>query len=201
MRTHLWTSLACAALLAAACGGDAAPPSTGGTGTGATGASTGSTASEATAQAKTAPTTAGATAAKEPPVQLEACKLLTKAEVVAAHGPTGDPKESTPVAGLFGCDFPNLDVPIVHDVEIRVMVYDNAPTAASEMQKTIQSNKYEAITGLGEGAYTTWPLPGVVARRGRFEVAIDVSPPDGGTKAQNVEVTRGLMELALKRLP
>lgn len=189
-----------AALLLGACGGSAPESPGGAQGQGAPAAATKSApASPAAASG----TKSGATPAAGAAVKLEACKLVTKDEVVAVTGPVGAPKEEPPLVDMMAsCRFPNAESPVAAEVMVSIVAYADAATAASEMKNTIQRNKYEEVAGLGEQAYTTWPLPGVTVRKGRYELSIDVLPAaDGETKAQNIARTRTLLEKALPRVP
>ncbi len=195
----LWTWAGAACLLLAACSGTPQEASAPGPAAPSAASSVPTTPVAGSSPAAGAKATAAASAAAVP---LEACKLVTKQEVVAVAGAVGDAIEEPPlVAMVAGCRFPNIDVPVVAEVSVTLVTWTDAATAATEMKNTIQRNGYEAVSGVGEQAYTTWPLPGVTARQGRYEISITLSPSTDEGKANNVARTRTLLEKALTRLP
>lgn len=135
--------------------------------------------------------------------KLEACKLVTKDEMVAVTGPVGDPKEEPPLVDMMAsCRFPNAESPVAAEVKVSVVTYANAVTAASEMKNTIQRNKYEEVSGLASRrtppGHCRESLP---AKDATTSPSMWLPANDGETKAQNIARTQTLLEKALPRVP
>ena len=175
-------------LLVAAC-------STGGSGGGVT-----PTASAALpTQAVVAPNTSAPATAESPANAsgLDACALLTKAEVEAAIGKSVLEPVQQNVPPTYSCDYNDPDTPIFSLASVSVIVSDTTEQAKGMFDQIHENAEDdEAVTGIGQAAYWSQAF-GFDALVGRFLVTVDVDPQIADQK--NIE--QALAAKAIARLP
>ena len=129
---------------------------------------------------------------------IDACSLLTKAEVEAAIGASVTEPEPEQSANLVACDFNDPNTPIFHLVSVSVLIGENA-NEASDVYELAKDNAADAETvgGIGNGAFWDGVLNGLEVLKGKYDVRIDVSP-DGGDE---LAIAKGLAAKVVDRLP
>jgi hypothetical protein len=142
---------------------------------------------------------AQATAPASAPDQIDACALLSKADVEAAVGrPVQDPVGDS-IANLFGCRYRDPQDPSGTEnmVRVAVLVADNAADAR-DVQETSRSNAAEVnpVAGLGDDAYWDAINRSLNVVKGAYHVTLSVSHDAGG-----LDSARKLAEQLLPRLP
>jgi hypothetical protein len=133
------------------------------------------------------------------PEQLDACSLLTKAEVEAAVGravknPVGDT-----TANVFGCNYGDPRDPAGLDKVVAVGVLaGNDAAAARQVLETARSNAAHAepVAGLGDMAFWDDAPRFLQVAKGRYELSLYLSHDAGGR-----DTARKLAGLLLARLP
>jgi hypothetical protein len=150
-------------------------------------------------QAPPPATDAAASTPASAPNQLDACSLLTKAEVEAAVGrPVQDPVGDT-TANLFGCRYHDPQDPARLDnvVSVAVMVNNNA-AEAREVQEMTTSNAAEVnpVAGLGDVANWDGINRSLNIAQGIYQITLRLSSDAGG-----LDSARKLAEELLPRLP
>lgn len=170
---------ACCLLLAAACGGAGS-----------------STTAQPGAASAPAASTPQSTAAPAPAVN--ACALVTKAEVDAAVGRSLLDPKTTNSAGMSSCEFADPKLPIAKIVTLTVVVGTN-PADVKDAMDLAKSNAaagaVQVIADLGDAAYWDNVLHALTVNKGRYQLEVFVDP-DAGLKA-----ARAVMAKALTRLP
>jgi hypothetical protein len=145
------------------------------------------------------PPDAQATAPASAPDQLDACSLLSKAEVEAAVGrPVQDPVGDT-TANLFGCRYRDPQDPAGLDNVVSVAVMVNRNDAdAREVQEMTTSNAAEVnpVAGLGDVANWDGTNRSLNIAKGVYQIALRLSSDAGG-----LDSARKLAEQLLPRLP
>jgi len=195
-----------ALLLLAACGGDneKSTATPGGTHTpAATAAATGTRVATSTSAARATQTAAAATRTATATPQpssgtIDACSLLTKAEVEAAIGTSVTGPEPEQSANLVACNFNDPNTPIFHLVSVSVLIGENA-NDASDVYELAKSNAADAQTvgGIGNDAFWDSVLNGLEVLKGKYDIRIDVSP-DGGDQ---LAIAKDLAAKVVARLP
>jgi hypothetical protein len=161
----------------------------------------------AAARPSAPPATPAAT--KESFTPLDACSLLTKAEVEALVGKTVvEPRKE--VAGNLGiCSFGDPASPMVGDRRLSNLLsidvftgmeagyYAGAVAQAKDAYEQTRKNadEAEAVSGLGESAYWNKPFSTLHALKGRYWLSVDVEREAG------LEVAKKAMAKAVERLP
>ena len=165
------------ALLVAACG-DSGDDSAGDAAT---------TTSKAADGGATEPTTAGSEA-----TAIDACGLLTSAEVGAVLGgtaPEAKPANNPPV---YTCSW---ETPEFDSVSISVVAFDRPDQALDVFEMAVDNNGYKTVSGIGDRAYES-VIQDITAQKGRFEVSVDVNGSDN-----DMDNAKSLVAKALDRLP
>ena len=186
------TCAALFALLLVACGG----------GESDNGASSESQPTTAAAQ-RTATVPPGSTArpaATQAASTLDACSLLTKAEVEAAVRATVlDPQASTEIPGRsFACSFNSPQFPVLQVVRVSYFTGPD-PEVRSFFAPGPNDTK---VSGFGEDAYWSEILGHLSILKGRYNVIVQVT--DAGqavTRANRQMVARELAPKVLARVP
>ena len=148
----------------------------------------------------TAPTTAfGASAGSlQAGVRsLDACSLLTSADVQAATKRPVRPPAKSAIANLATCTFDDPKDPTSKVVNLSVLVSANAGDAKKAMA-IAKSNAADVqpIAGLGEDAYWDRYLRALRIVKGRYELDLVLDSEAGG-----LDAARALAAKALSRLP
>jgi len=152
--------------------------------------------------------TADSTQAAEAPV--DACALLTQAEVETATGRSVLAPQGEQVANLSTCAFGDPGAPVLdgratsQTVSLSVFVgragdyYAGAVAQARDAYQMGRDNaaSVEAVSGLGDDAYWDRILRTLNVLSGKYELEVEVASEAGG-----VEVARNLALRALPRLP
>ncbi len=154
-----------------------------------------------------AATTAVPASPKAPFVPLDACSLLTRAEVEALVGePAMEPTKEV-VANLVTCAFGDPESPkvggrpLAQVLKLEVFTgeegaYYAGPVAqARDAYETARENagSSEAVTGLGENAYWDGTFKSLSALKGRYWITVEA---EGG-----LEAAKKAMAKAMERLP
>lgn len=157
---------------------------------------------------------AGASPAAEPAATapftpVDACSLLTKAEVETLVGkPVREPRKEV-VANLVTCSFGDPASPMVGDRPLSKLLsldvftgqegayYAGAAAQAKDGYEQTRKNadSPEPVSGLGETAYWNKGFNALHALKGRYWLSVEVERQAG------VEVARRAMVKALERLP
>ena len=128
---------------------------------------------------------------------LDACSLLTAADVqVAAKRPVRPPAKSA-VANLMTCTFDDPKDPTTQVVNLNVLVAANAADAKKALA-IAKSNAADVqpVAGLGEEAYWDKYLRTLRIVRGRYQLDLVLDSDAGG-----LEAAKALAAKALSRLP
>jgi hypothetical protein len=173
--TGVFLGVAVSVVLLAACGGgsnDATPTSAPAT------AAAGDTtpAADATAGAPATPPQASSG-------EIDACTLVSKAEVEAAIGTTVlDPKPQQ-FPNLSSCDFNDPATPVFRLASVTVVTEPSGDGARSlfDLGKS-NANDPQTIDGIGEDAYWDETLSTLDTLKGKYEVSVSVSPGEGVDK-------------------
>lgn len=182
-------------LLLAACGGDAAQTQA---------PATVATAPEA---APVAGAPADAINTPAPASQVDACALLTQAEVEAAVGrPVSEPKAEQ-VANLACCSYGDPEAPIVSAASLCVFVGSDADYfagAIAQARETFELARGNAearpLSGLGDEAYWDQVFEDLSVLSGPYLISLDISLDDEDDEA-TLAAAQELMAQALPRLP
>jgi hypothetical protein len=167
----------------------------------ATSACTGSAdhAANATATGADSGTPAAATPAKSDGTKptIDACALVTKAEVEAITKATvldGKPEE---MATLSSCSFGDPAHPMFRIVGVSVFVGGNAGQV-KDLMAMAKSNAgtVEAVAGLGDDAYWSEPLHTLTANKSRFQIDVTIDHDAGGRDA-----AKAISAKVISRLP
>jgi len=161
-------SLAAAASMAA-CGGGSGSKSP-------TSAPSGeSTASASPTTAADAPTPPQASSG-----DLDACALVSKADVEAAIGKTVLDPKAQQFPGLASCDFNDPTSPVFRLAGVNVVTEASSSDAQSlfDFGKS-NANDPQKVDGVGEDAYWDATLNTLDTVQGKYEITIDVAPDEG----------------------
>jgi len=182
-----------ALLLLAACGGDSEEPTPSVQGT------------QSPAQTPTAAGTPSAQQTQTPAATpqpsagaIDACSLLTKAEVETAIGASVTEPEAEEAANLVTCSYNDPETPIFSLVSVSVLIGEDGGDARQiyEMTKDNAAD-VETVAGVGDEAFWDSVLNGLEVLEGKYDVRIDVSPDGWDARA----VAEELAAKALSRLP
>ncbi|MBI5284530.1 MAG: DUF3558 family protein [Chloroflexi bacterium] len=172
-----------AVALLAACGGD---------GDGSGGEKTQPAATKAASTAASQPTAAASSST------LDACTLVTKAQIESAVGATVlDPKPEQ-VANLSSCSFDDPTSPIFSVVTVSVLTgaRDGDAREIFDLAKK-NGNDPQAVAGLGEDAFWDDVLSDLNIVQGKYEITIDVP----GDSADPLSVAKEIAGKVLAKLP
>lgn len=151
------------------------------------------------APATVTPTQAGATPAGVPTLaatsaapsaalaEVDACKLLTPAEVSAAYGYTVQAGVPTADDLYAYCTY------TAADGREKAMVFVSRSSAAANDFQTVKSNEGHAVSGVGDEAYwgTTSFLPGLYFLKGGVEAYISSSSSSSGPVSEDSIIPLG----------
>jgi hypothetical protein len=128
---------------------------------------------------------------------LDACSLLTSADVQAATKRPVRPPAKSVIANLATCTFDDPKDPTSKVVNLSVLVSANAGDAKKAMV-IAKSNAADVqpIAGLGEDAYWDRYLRALRIVKGRYELDLVLDSEAGG-----LDAARALAAKALSRLP
>ncbi len=177
-------SLALGAIaLLAACGG-------GGDGSG--GEKTQPAATKAATTAASQPTTAA------PSSTVDACTLVTKAQIESAVGATVLDPKAEQLANLSSCSFNDPASPIF--TVVSVSVFSGASTSDAKEIFDLgkrNANDPQPVTGVGEDAYWDDTLSDLNTVQGKYEITVDVP----GDSADPLAVAKEIAGKVLAKLP
>jgi hypothetical protein len=162
-------SLAAAASMAA-CGG----------GSGSKSPTAAAPSSDSTASASPTIAAAATTPSQAASGDLDACDLVSKADVEAAIGKTVlDPKPQQ-FPGLASCDFNDPTSPVFRLAGVNVVTEASSSDAQSlfDFGKS-NANDPQKVDGVGEDAYWDATLNTLDTVQGKYEITIDVAPDEG----------------------
>ena len=152
---------------------------------------------------------AAAAAPTAPFTPLDACSLLTKADVEALVGkPVREPRKEV-VGNLVTCSFGDPASPMVGDRPLSKLLsidaftgmegayYAGAVAQAKDAYEQTRKNadSAEAVSGLGDSAYWNKPFSTLHALKGRYWLSVEVEREAG------LDVARKAMAKAVARLP
>ena len=144
-----------------------------------------------------ASTPPGATSAAPPAgPPIDACALLSQAEVEASLGKTVRTPARADTPPTFSCSYVTPDG--LDNVALSVTVHPDARAAHDTFVLALAVNKYEEFEGLGDRAYRS-PVSDVKVLDGRYEVGLDVA--QSIEKEAQVQKAKALVTLVLQRLP
>ena len=152
---------------------------------------TATTAATRTSPASTAQAPAGA--------EIDACALVTKAEVETAVGATVlDPKPER-LANLASCSFNDSAAPVITAVSVNVFVAASESDAREifDLAKRNAADVQE-VDGLGDDAYWDDILGTLQVLQGTYEMSVDVASSEGADQKRAAE---DIAAKALSRLP
>jgi hypothetical protein len=147
---------------------------------------------ESTSAAGGDPTTA-------PAAELNACELVSAADIEAAIGAPVGEGEPGQAANLFTCSYADPAFPTVSAAAVAVLAANNADDAR-EIYDLAKSNAAEVqeIDGVGEAAYWDDVLNSMQVVEGSYELSIDVASEEG---RDEVAVATTIAQKALAALP
>jgi hypothetical protein len=128
--------------------------------------------------------------------QVNACTLLSQAEVEAAVGrPVTAPVEER-LPHQSGCAFGDPEAPLFRLAGLHVLTFD-APAAAGDVFAIAKRNaaSVDAQAGLGDEAFWDTVLHTLRIRKGRYVVAMDVPNGLGGLAPAKVLAAKALAKL------
>ena len=161
---------------------------------------------------KTKPAKTAAVAPKQPRapfVPVDACSLLTKAEIEAlTRKPVAEPHKEE-LANLVTCSYGDPKSPLVAGRPLSKVVtlavftgeegayYAGAVAQARDIYEMARKNagSAESVSGLGESAYWNKLFHDLSVYKGKYQVTVTVEG------ANQVELAKNLMSKALGRLP
>ena len=127
---------------------------------------------------------------------LDACTLITKAEVDAATKHVVAPGAKSNVANLSTCAFADPKSPIMKPVALKVLVATNAADAkkAYEIAKS-NAASVDAVAGVGEQAHWDKYLHTLMTTKGKYQVDLTVDEDFGGLDAAKPLLVKALARL------
>ena len=144
-----------------------------------------------------------AVAAQSQPIQLDACALLSRADVEAATAQTVREPERENAANLYTCKYGDATKPLLNGksldpvVSVGVFVGDT-PAAAKWVQDFARSNAVVAVqpvTGVGSDAFWIDSDRGLQTIKGRYKVDVDIAADAGGLAAAKALAIKVLAKL------
>ena len=127
---------------------------------------------------------------------LDACTLITKAEVDAATKHVVAPGAKETVANLSTCGFADPKLPVLKPVSLSVLATPTAADAkkAYEIAKS-NAASVEAVAGVGEQAYWDKYLHTLRTTKGKYQVDLTVDGDFGGLVAAKLLLVKALTRL------
>jgi hypothetical protein len=127
---------------------------------------------------------------------VDACALVTRAEVEAVLGtPVRDPARGD-VAPVFSCSYSAASG--FDTASLTVAAYGDTRQATDAYLLALKINDYKEVSGLGDRAYTS-PLSEITVLKGRYELSVDLSMSID--KDAQMKKAIELANRALARLP
>lgn len=134
---------------------------------------------------------------------IDACALLTQAEIQALIGRSAMKGQKSDVAELSSCTYGNPQAPVLNgqptDVLVKIAVFNGErPGQAKDAHEIARKNAAEVqpVTGLGEQAYWDGILRTLSVVKGNRGVGVNVGSDLGGLKT-----ARAIAEKVLAKLP
>jgi len=161
---------------------------------------TSTTAPPAGAATTTSAVTPGSTARPRASTgELDACALVTKAEVEAAIGTTVLDAKPETSAGFAGCSFNDPSAPAFTTVTVSVLTSASASVTRGIYDIGKQNaNDPQSVPGLGDDAYWDATLGNLDIAAGTYELNVSIAPLDN---ADRFAAAKAIAARALARLP
>lgn len=144
-----------------------------------------------------------AVAKQSQPIQLDACALLSRADVEAATAQSVREPERDSAANLYTCTYGDATKPLLNgkslDAVVSVGVFvGDTPAAAKWVQDFARSNAVVAVqpvTGVGSDAFWIDSDRGLQTIKGRYKVDVDIAADAGGLAAAKALAIKVLAKL------
>ncbi len=162
----------------------------------ACGGGSGDAASQETADSPDVSAQAATTAGQ---VVVDACGLITDAELAELVGRLAGPgvDEEAP-APYAACDWETADGAVI---KVSVITFDDAQRARADFESTQEMNRYSPVEGVGERAYSAAPtFDDITAQQGRYEVGVYIAGLAEDDAAE-LEVAISIARTMIGRLP
>jgi hypothetical protein len=146
---------------------------------------------------------ASAVTAQSQPIQLDACSLVSRADVEAATSRSVREPERDNAANLYTCKYGDAERPLLDgkslDPVVLVSVFvGDTPAAAKWVQDFARSNAVsvvQPVTGVGSDAFWNDVDRGLQTIKGRYKVDVDIAADAGGLAAAKVLAMKALAKL------
>jgi len=158
------------------------------------------TAPRTSAATTTTAATPGSTARPQASTgEIDACAIVTKAEVEAAIGTTVLDARPEQSAGFAACSFNDPSQPAFTTVTVSVLTSASASVTRGIYDIGKQNaNDPQSVTGLGDDAYWDATLGNLDIAAGTYELNVSIAPLDN---ADRFAAAKAIAARALARLP